>query len=88
MQEGDVTHFGQPLNAWNVRNAWSDMQRWAEIERRRKEVNSPCKFAVAVIIDVGVGAGVGVGGVVIAVDVDSQFQEFECCVFFVSTEYY
>eukprot|EP00903_Cladosiphon_okamuranus_P009641 g9174.t1 len=35
----EPTHFGQPLEAWNVPDAWSDMQRWAEIDRRRKEVD-------------------------------------------------
>ncbi|CAN0411520.1 unnamed protein product [Pylaiella littoralis] len=36
---GEPTHFGQPLEAWNVPDAWSDMERWANIGRRRKEVD-------------------------------------------------
>eukprot|EP00752_Nemacystus_decipiens_P001718 g1661.t2 len=35
----EPTHFGQPLEAWNVPDAWSDMQRWADIDRRRQEVD-------------------------------------------------
>eukprot|EP00752_Nemacystus_decipiens_P001721 g1664.t1 len=35
----EVTHFGQPLEAWNVPDAWSDMKRWAEIDRRRQQVD-------------------------------------------------
>lgn len=39
-QPEESTHFGQPLEAWNVPDAWSDMQRWADIGRRRKKVSS------------------------------------------------
>ncbi|CAM9133378.1 unnamed protein product [Ascophyllum nodosum] len=36
---GESTHFGQPLEAWNVPDAWSDIQDWAHIQRRQKEVD-------------------------------------------------
>ncbi|CBJ27195.1 conserved unknown protein [Ectocarpus siliculosus] len=36
----EPTHFGQPLEAWNVPAAWKDVQQWADIERRRKEVDA------------------------------------------------
>ncbi|CAM9182611.1 unnamed protein product [Hapterophycus canaliculatus] len=38
-EPNEPTHFGQPLEAWNVPDAWDDMQQWAEIDRRRKAVD-------------------------------------------------
>ncbi|CAM9401688.1 unnamed protein product, partial [Discosporangium mesarthrocarpum] len=38
-KEGETTHFGQPLEAWNVPAAWAEMEKWADLEDRRKAVD-------------------------------------------------
>lgn len=50
IQAEEPTHFGQPLESWNVPAAWSDIQGWAEVGRRRKEVRlTPDLFAAVLV---------------------------------------
>lgn len=43
-QPNEPTHFGQPLEAWNVPDAWNDMRQWADIDHRRKAVGGVVCF--------------------------------------------